>query len=294
MNKNILIVLGGAIVAALLVALLVQITLGRQESGPIEGAAVEVLVAAKDLKKGSELDEGDLKWQEWPEETLFKGAVLRDDGQVAHEALTGRLDRSFSKGEAVVRKAILKETTQNYVVARLKAGERAISIKVSAEDMVAGFIRPGSYVDVILTYRQRIDIDDDAPEVQSLIALNLDNIATETILENVRILAIDQKAELKEDDKIKIGKTVTLAVAIRDAEKLALATELGEITLVMRGIGDDGLNEDAPAVTDARLTSITDEVFEEYEQLKKESKTGVHTESVRIYNGAQVQTIPVQ
>lgn len=294
MNKNILIVLGGAVLAAVLVAVLVQITLGGKKPAPIEGAAMEVLVAAKELKKGSDLKEGDMRWQAWPEETLFKGAILRDEDQEPNEALTGRLDRSFSEGEAIVRRAILVENTTNYVIARLKEGERAVSIKVNAEDMVAGFITPGSFVDVILTYRQRIDIEDESPQVQSMLALNIDNIATETILQNIRVLAIDQKAELKDDDKIKVGKTVTLASSIRDAEILALASELGEITLAMRGLGDDGVNEAAPAATDARLTTIADEIYEEYEKLKKDSSTGVRANTVKVYNGAQVFNTPVR
>lgn len=291
MNKNILIVLGGAVLAAVLVAVLVQVSLGGKDSAPVENG-VEVLVAASDLKKGRELEEGDLKWKEWSEDSLFKGAVTREDGQEPHEALSGRLERSFAKGEAVVRKALLKETKVNYVVARLLPGERAVSIKVNAEGMVAGFITPGSFVDVILTYKNRITIDDDNPDVQTMVKLNLDDIATETILERVRILAIDQSAEREDDEKIKVGKTVTLAVDIRDAEKLALASEMGDITLAMRGVGDDALNGESRTITDARLTSIDDEIFEEYKKYRKES--GVAANTVRIYNGANVQSVPVR
>ncbi len=291
MNKNILIVLGGAVLAAVLVAVLVQVSLGGKDSAPVENG-VEVLVAASDLKKGRELEEGDLKWKEWSEDSLFKGAVTREDGQEPHEALSGRLERSFARGEAVVRKALLKETKVNYVVARLLPGERAVSIKVNAEGMVAGFITPGSFVDVILTYKNRITIDDDNPDVQTMVKLNLDDIATETILERVRILAIDQSAEREDDEKIKVGKTVTLAVGIRDAEKLALASEMGDITLAMRGVGDDASNGESKAITDARLTSIDDEIFEEYKKYRKES--GVAANTVRIYNGANVQSVPVR
>jgi len=291
MNKNILIVLGGAVMAAVLVAVLVQVTLGGKKGGPVSDG-VEVLVAATDLKKGHELEEGDLKWKEWPEDSLFRGAITRKEDQEPQDALEGRIDRSFSRGEAVVRSAILKDTKSNFVAARLKQGERAVSIKVNAEGMVAGFIAPGSHVDVILTYKNRIVIDDDNPDVKTMVQRNLDDVATETILQRVRVLAIDQKAERSDDDKIKVGKTVTLAVSIRDAEKLALASEMGDITLAMRGVGDDVENEDAPAITDARLTSIDDEIFEEYKKYKKES--GVTANTVRIYSGNTMQVVPVR
>ncbi len=283
MNKNIVVVLGGAILAAVLVAMLVQVTLGGKKSTVTSG--VEVLVAAKELRKGTELKKGDLVWKKWPEDAIFKGALVRKKGKKADEVLKGRIDRSFSEGEAVVRSAILSGKG-NEVVARLDPGERAVSIKVNAAAMVAGFIAPGSHVDVILTYKKRVVISDDSPAVDELVSRNIDKIASETILENVRVLAIDQKTARGSDDKIKVGKTVTLAVPIRDAEKLALAAEMGDITLAMRGVGDEARNEAAPAVTDARLSTIDDEIYAEYERMKE--KSDMSSADIRIYNGPEL------
>jgi len=303
MNKNVLIVLGGAVLAALLVAMLVQVSLGGKKEVVADESSVQVLVAAKDLKIGRELQEGDLRWKNWSEDNLFKGAIIRKENQAAEDVLTGRLERSFSEGEVMVRKGILKETKTNVVAARLKAGERAVSIKVSEEDLVAGFIAPGNFVDVILTYDERISFGDskargaEASEVKEMIALNIKKWATETILENVRVLALNQTTESQSgsDKKTKkLGKkaTVTLAVPIRDAEKLSLASEMGKITLAMRGVGDDALNPDAPTLTDARLTTVDNEIHEAYLELKKDS--GVDMNSVKIYHGSKVETISVK
>ncbi len=293
MNKNILIVLGGAILAAVLVAVLVQVTLGGKKGTEVASASmVEVLVASTDLRKGRELAEGDMEWKSWDEDALFKGAIVREDEQEAKDALSGRIDRSFGAGEALVKRAILKDAKGNYVVARLKEGERAVSIKVSAENMVAGFITPGSFVDVILTYKHRVVVGkDEMPQIKDMVEMSIDKLAVETILENVRVLAIDQKAELKKDDEVKIGKTVTLAVPIRSAESLALASEMGTLTLAMRGVGDDAHNKDEATLTDARLTTIDDEIHAASMRLKRE--TGVNLNTVKVYNGAQVQTFPV-
>lgn len=293
MNKNILIVLGGAILAAVLVAVLVQVTLGGKK-GPdvVSDSTVEVLVASKDLRKGHELKEGDMEWKSWDEDSLFRGAIVREDNIEANDALAGRLDRSFGSGEALVERAILKDSKGNYVVARLKAGERAVSIKVTAENMVAGFISPGSYVDVILTYKHRVIVGkEEMPQIKDMVEMSIDKLAVETILENVRVLAIDQKAENKKDDEVKIGKTVTLAVPIRSAESLALASEMGTLTLAMRGVGDEAENKDEATLTDARLTTIDDEIYAESMRLKRE--TGVNLNTVKVYNGTQVQTFPV-
>lgn len=294
MNKNILIVLGGAVLAAVLVAVLVQISLGGKEpSAPVGENVVEVLVAAKDLKKGRELEQGDMEWKTWSEEALFRGAILRDQEEKPEDALSGRIERSFYQGEPLVRNAILKESQANYVAARLNAGERAISIKVKAEEMVAGFISPGSFVDVILTYKHRINVDREEPaQVREMVTANIDNLVTETILENVRVLAIDQQADRDDEEKITVGKTVTLAVNSRQAEVLALAGQMGSLTLAMRGVGDDVPNEEDQVLTDARLSNIDNEIRAEYVRLKED--TGVSDSTVKVFNGNQVQSVPVR
>jgi len=294
MNKNILIVLGGAVAVALLVAVLVQVSLGGKEEAPVVAEAkVDVLVATKDLSIGRELKEGDLRWQSWPKGSVFAGAVIRKDGKKASEALEGRLRRDVSEGEPILRNALLAESKGNFVAASLEPGQRAVAIKVKAETMVGGFIGPGDHVDVILTYKQKITNEDDDPRVQILIDRNLSKLATETILRNITVLAVDQMSTRADDEKIKVGKTVTVAVGAKGAEKLALAGEMGDITLTLRGIGDDRVSEEKwPVTTDARMTHIYDEVIEEYENFKKDA--GLNTNIVRIYNGSVVQAVPAR
>jgi pilus assembly protein CpaB len=290
MNKNILIVLGGAVAVALLVAVLVQVSLGGGDKESNEERMM-VLVASKDLGIGRELQEGDLRWQSWPKGSVFAGAVIQgEDEKEPHEVLTGRLRRDVAEGEPVLKTALLGESKGNFVAASLEPGMRAVAVKTAAQNMVAGFLGPGDFVDVILTYRETIRTTDKDPRVQAMIELNLDKTATETILQNVRVLAIDQSATRPEDEKVKVGKTVTLAVTAQDAERLALAVELGEITLALRGIGDDKVVvKEWPTISDARLTKIGDEIFSEYEKLKKES--GHNSNTVRVYNGDQAQNV---
>jgi len=293
MNKNILIVLGGAVLVAVLVAMLVQVTLGGKEEAVTEEAKVEVLVAAKNLGIGRELKDGDMRWQPWPKSSVFPGAVLRKDDQSTDDALEGRLSRDIAEGEPVVKSALLGQAKGNMVAASLQPGQRALAIEVSAASMVGGFIGPGDFVDVILTYKESIRSEDENPDIQKMIELNLDKMATETILQNVKVLAIDQMAQRPEEDKIKVGKTVTVAVAAHDAERLTLASELGELMLVLRGVGDDLIVEKSwPTVSDARLTHMGDEVYNEYEKIKKEA--GINRNIVRIYSGGDVTSIPAR
>ena len=295
MNKNILIVLVGAVLVSVLVAVLVQMTLGGSE--PVvevqEEARVEVLVAAKDLKLGHVLEKGDLKWAKWPEGSVFGGAVRRKGEQDPLDAVSGRLGRAISSDEPVMKSALLATDKGNLVAANLDAGQRAVAIEVGASSMVGGFIGPGDYVDVILTYRESVNADNDNPAVAKMLELNLDKLATETILQNVKILAVDQSAKREEEDRVKVGKTVTIAVDSMDAERLILAQRMGNLTLSLRGVGDEQVVEKKwPTISDARLTSMGDEIYNEYERIQQE--TGINSNIVRIYNGQNVIAVPAQ
>lgn len=296
MNKNILIVLGGAVLVAFLVALLVQASIGGKKEAPVQAAKeVNILVAVKDLKAGVVLAEGDTVWKSWPENAIFPGAVVQRDKKTASEALSGRLKDDIKAGDPVLSSAVLGGREGNVVANLLPEGMRAVSIPVSAESMVAGFLKPGDYVDVVLTYKASFSTDDPSPKVQEMVQRNLDRMAVETILQNIKVLAVDQSAGAepgkdagKDSGKdAKLGKTVTLAVSRQDSEKLVLGGQLGKLTLVLRGPGDQDISSPAwPTVTDKRMTKIEDEMFTAYDKMKKD--TGVRPDIVRIYSGGDL------
>ena len=321
MNKNVLIVLGGAVLVAVLVAFLVQISLGgkkaTQEDKVIVLVAflvqislggkknapedkVMVLVASKNLGIGTELKDDSVRWQEWPKTSVFPGAIIRtekdkDKDKEAGEMLEGRLARDIASGEPVMKNALLGAAKGNFVAASLDAGMRAVAIEVSASSMVGGFIGPGDYVDVILTYKSTINADgDDSQQIKNMIEMNLQKMATETILQNVKILAVDQTAKRpEEEEKIKVGKTATLAVSAHDAEKLALAQDMGTLTLALRSVGDSTIvKKEWLTTSDARLINVDNEIFTEYRKMQNGS--GVNSNIVRIYNGPALQNAPAR
>lgn len=297
MNKNVLIVLGGAVVVAILVALLVQMSLGGKKEEKVATKVVpkvEILVAAKDLGVGVELEKGDLKWQEWPKEALFSGAVQRKDGKSAEETLKGRLRRDVAKGEPVMAGYLLGESKANFVAASLEPGMRAVTIEVSATTMVAGFISVGDYVDVLMTYRNDIRTEKlQNKRVKEMVEASIDKFATERIVDNVRVLAVDQTAKRPDDGKVRVGKTVTLELTSEDAERIVLAQEVGELTLVLRGIGDKAqVDQKWPITSDRRITGIDDEIREEAKKIENESS--IRSDIVRIYSGGEVNATPVQ
>ena len=274
MNKNLLIVLGGGFLIALLVAIIVQASFGSKGDG------IEIAIAAKPLPAGTELKVSDVKWKTVPEDSVFEGSIERDKSKKPDEQVKGRLRRDVAAGEPILKSALTVSGKGNFFAGSMGAGVRAPPHRVSAESMVGGFINPGDRVDVILSYKVNLS-GREADQAGELV----DQHATETVLENVRVLAIDQVAR-KEDDKAKVGRTVTLEVNKGGAEKLALATEMGELSLSLRPIGDNSvsIDKESTPTTDLDVSSILKEI---------KQNTG-NSGIVRVYSGDQVENINVR
>lgn len=294
MNKNMLIVMGGGLMVAIIVAALVEMSLGPSEPAPVVSEnKVEILVAARDLKVGDELSDTSMKWQSWPEGAMFSGAIMREEEQSVTEALEGRVNRAVVADEPLTSSILLSESGGNFVAAVLRPGKRAVGIEVAAATMAGGFVTPGDFVDVVLTYRIEIEPLPDDPTSEEVIDRNISNFATETILENVKVLAIDQTAQ-RESDEVRVGRTVTLEVDPFGSEKLALASEMGELTLALRGVGDDAVTEldKRPVTTDMRMTRLRDQVLSEYQD--EQGRVKQQSRPIRIYNGAAIETVPTR
>lgn len=278
MNKNVLIVLAGGFVVAILVAVLVQASLGGKKVDD-KGPKTQVLVAAKDLALGTELDASSMKWQTWPGERAFAGAIVRKEEEKPEEALKGRLIQRVSAGQPMLMGYVFKEGKGNVVAAMLDKGMRAVAIPVKADTMAGGFVVPGDYVDVILTYKVSVDREEKTAETDSFVRSNV----SETILKNVKVLAVDQDAS-REEDKAKIARTVTLAVDTVGAEKVALASNMGDLTLSLRGIGDEqDMNPDA-ITTDV-------EVSRAMQNITRINNGGTGSGPVKIYSGETISEV---
>ena len=115
-----------------------------------------------------------------------------------------------------------------FLAAVLPKGMRAVSMEVSAESGAGGFILPDDHVDIMLTRH------DKAAEKLS----GVEKIVSETILRNVRVLAIDQAVEEKAGQKVVVGKTATLELTPDQAETLALSRQHGTLSLALRSLVD--------------------------------------------------------
>jgi pilus assembly protein CpaB len=234
--------MSGGVVVAILVAFLMQAVMsdqGGEKKVKKKAPMAEVLVAARDKQLGETLGHtmgtADLRWQKWPKDALFDEAIVRKGDEAPTSRLSGRLVRNISEGMPVLKSYVSGDTGQNILATRMKEGERAVAINVDAASMAGGFILPGDNVDVLLTYEMRIRRED-----TQLLSTLINQRAAETVLEDVEVLATGQQA-IREGGEANVERTVTLAVAPKQAEALALASKMGDLSLALRPIGDKKL-----------------------------------------------------
>ncbi|HET7409590.1 MAG TPA: Flp pilus assembly protein CpaB [Paracoccaceae bacterium] len=186
----------------------------------------EVLVVESELPMGNSVN-GLLGWQQWPEDGVGPTFILRSQRPNAIDELQGSVARqSFFAGEPV-REAKLIKTDRGFMSAILPAGKRALAIQISADTSAGGFILPNDHVDVIMT-RRRPGAEGEA-----------ETSVTETVLRNLRVLAIDQTIEEKDGAKVVVGSTATLEVDPEQAEALTQAQQMAErLVLSLRSLAD--------------------------------------------------------
>src|SRR3954452_8176409 len=192
---------------------------------------VDILVAKSDIALGQGVSAQDMHWQVWPVQAASPAFIRRSDKPDAIVALTGAIARGpFVAGEPMRESKLIKANGSGYMAAVLDKGMRAISTEISPETGAGGFILPNDHVDVILSRRER-----DADK-----ASGGDSHSSETIMTNIRVLAIDQTLGEKDGQKVVIGRTATLELTPRQAEQLALSRQLGTMSLSLRSLADAG------------------------------------------------------
>lgn len=226
-----LVVLGVAVAAGGLAALLAGGG-GEKPAPPPKPVAqletTEVLVARTDIAAGTPVSDQVMEWKLWPASSAGPNVIRKSERPNAIEELSKSYARaSFAAGEPIQQARLIKAGSAGFMSAILPSGMRAVSTEVKPETGAGGFIIPGDHVDVILTHR---DKDSDKAGAESYTA--------ETILRNVRVLAIDQTVEDKNGQRTVIGRTATLELSPQQAEVLSMGQRSGQISLALRSIVD--------------------------------------------------------
>lgn len=262
MNPVRLIMVLVAAISAIGLAVVLQRALGGKPAAPTAQAApaatpdkpmTQVLVAKRDLPIGTRLVAADVAWQAWPSDAI-NGAFItngaaapKPEGKVeaAKANLASTADQMIGgdpakvvegaivrdpilTGEPITNRKIVRGGEGGYLSVVLTPGKRAMSVPVTSDTAVGGFILPGDRVDVVYTHDAQ-GMGDGGKVV-----------VAETVLQNIRVLALDQSTAAEKDAKSIVAATATLEVGPTEAEALARAKAAGPVTLALRAYTDLG------------------------------------------------------
>ncbi|BDI60424.1 Flp pilus assembly protein CpaB [Qipengyuania nanhaisediminis] len=233
MDRKKLVLLLGALIVAIGCAFLARSLFAGDGAPNAEAAAPEpegpkVLVANRALPAGTIITADAMGYQRWPEELVQDAYFIEGESDMSQ--LLGTVVRfPVTAGEPVTHGSLVSPGDRGFLAAALGPGMRAVTVPVSAQTGVAGFVFPGDRVDVVLTQT----VEGDGRPLK----------AAETVLRNLRVLATDQTTEqvTNEEGKtvVRAFRTVTLEVTPQIAEKVAVAQTIGQLTLVLRSIADN-------------------------------------------------------
>jgi len=226
LRTSTLVMIGFAALFGLLAVFLAQTWLNNQEAARLRSLEANrkapapertIVVAGRPLRYGDQLTASSLRELPWPQNALPAGAF----GKIADLTATKRVVlMPIETNEAVLASKITGPGGRATLSAVLDPGMTAVTVRVNDVQGVAGFILPGDHVDLLLTRQGEKN-----------------TAVTDVVIEDVQVLAIDQVADEKAD-KPSVVKAVTLEVKVTDGEKVALASTVGTLSLLLRKAGD--------------------------------------------------------
>lgn len=188
-----------------------------------EPVASQVLVMREDIAVGQPVTEGRMRWQDWPKNAVTPGLITREQRPNAAKELNGALAKAtLFAGEPVIERRLVKQGQGGVLAAMLQPGMRAVATKITEQSSAGKMILPGDYVDILVAQRRKLEV------------------TTETLIGNVRVLAIGQNIEARDGKKGAEGNVATLELTPAQAQSLARGTMLGEISLMLRSVADAG------------------------------------------------------
>ncbi len=195
----------------------------------------QVLVASQDIPMGTVVGDGSVSWQEWPKAAISEFMITKPSHGDPLADIKGSMTRvAFLRGEPIRHDKLVKAGAGGFMSAILPTGMRAVAIKIDngGDSSAGGFILPNDRVDVV-----RLARDDDATKERGV-----EVVRAETILTNVRVLAIGQNVEEQNGKKVVTGANATLELSPDQVNLIVLAQHAGNsnLHLALRSLVDSG------------------------------------------------------
>lgn len=202
-----------------------QPAVAMQAPPPPQG--IQVLVAKVPLPTGAFIQPDQLRWQIWPDENIPENYLTEEEATL--EQYQGAVvRRGFTAGEPITPRRVIRPGDRGFLAAVLRPGFRAVAVRVNATSGVSGLVFPGDRIDILLTH---LITDRSGPDP-------IDRRASETVLENVRVLAIDQLVD-ENTEQPSYADNITLEVTPKQAEMLNVVRELGSLSVSLRSLAKD-------------------------------------------------------
>ena len=233
--KKIVLLVGALLIAAVTAIMAKNMFTGASapeaQAGPVVPAGPEVLVATRTLPVGTIVDAEAFRYQPWPQGLVQPAYYIRGQAGGDPQSLVGTVVRNeITAGQPLTQGALVRPGERGFLAAALGPGMRAVTVGVSATSGVAGFVFPGDRVDLVLT--QEVTGGEDGPPLR----------ASETIVRNIRVLAVDQRLNARDEAGNQVAQTVatvTFEATPKIAEKIAVAQTIGQLSLSLRSIADN-------------------------------------------------------
>lgn len=199
---------------------------------------VRVLVAKQALAYGATIQPGNLQWVEWPKNVVPPGSFTSAEDLLGKDGNQKRVVlRAIDPGEPILDSKITKFGESNRMALNLAKGKRAVSISINAVSGVAGFVAAGDRVDILLTRTQQ------------------GQLTSSVILQGITVIATDQRVNTQ-TTSARVARTVTVEVDTTQAQTLAVAQQMGSLSLILRGIEEDLEGDNVTPVTAGMLSDF--------------------------------------
>jgi len=256
--------------------LALQAQFESQQPEPVKVETRRVLVAAGNLPAGTFVKPNSVKWIDWPKDGVSETYFVESKEEDVVDTLSGAVVRTgLTAGEPLTSGRIVRPGDRGFLAAVLRPGMRAVSVPINATTGISGFIFPGDFVDLLLT--------------QSIERGEVKRRASETVLREVRVLAVDQRVSDQEGEPA-VAKTATLEVTPKQAETIAVVMEIGRLSLALRSLQSE--TEDGETVIEPKGPTLTwDSQVSKVLQPVRAPDGKPATTQVKVVRGSESQTL---